>query len=219
MIGYAYRAGSRKWPTNVPADNRYTCFIDLYGTHKQIKAIAEEHLRGHGYVLREDAFTRNGLEVHRIYLVDRQQYVRLASQFFDAFNWCRFCRSFDVSFYQGLTGTIVYCHDCHIHRGYRADNPSGYDPVNPALPSFYQLRLTASEEMHPSTFEYLEPTEAQKATMGEVRLSFARLAADLDRLLPDGADKTFVLRQLRTCGMWANVAITREADGTPRKEP
>jgi hypothetical protein len=35
-------------------------------------------------------------------------------------------------------------------------------------------------------------------------------------LLPDGPDKTFVIRAHRSNAMWANVAITRLPDGTPR---
>lgn len=35
--------------------------------------------------------------------------------------------------------------------------------------------------------------------------------------LPDGPDKTYVLRQLRDCAMWANIAITRYPDGSPRR--
>ena len=42
------------------------------------------------------------------------------------------------------------------------------------------------------------------------------LAAKLDAVIPEGADKTYLLRKLREVAMWANVAITREADGTPR---
>jgi hypothetical protein len=33
--------------------------------------------------------------------------------------------------------------------------------------------------------------------------------------LPPEPDKTYVLRQLRDRAMWANVAITRQPDGTP----
>jgi len=70
--------------------------------------------------------------------------------------------------------------------------------------------------LHVSTFDYLKPTDEQIATMAQVREA-ARVYADiLDKLLPDGADKTFILRNHRSNAMWANVAITRQADGTPR---
>jgi hypothetical protein len=39
----------------------------------------------------------------------------------------------------------------------------------------------------------------------------------LEALLPDGPDKTFVIRAHRSNAMWANVAITRLPDGTPRQ--
>ena len=70
--------------------------------------------------------------------------------------------------------------------------------------------------MHDSTFAYHKPTEAQLDTMEESRTAFAELALTLERVLPPGADKTYVLRKVREASMWANVAITREADGSPR---
>jgi hypothetical protein len=39
----------------------------------------------------------------------------------------------------------------------------------------------------------------------------------LDAELPDGPDKAFVVRNDRSNAMWANVAITRLPDGTPRE--
>lgn len=70
--------------------------------------------------------------------------------------------------------------------------------------------------MHETTFEYLKPTDEQMATMGEARACFARLAFELENLLPEGPDKTYLLRKLRECAMWANIAITRQPDGSPR---
>ena len=71
--------------------------------------------------------------------------------------------------------------------------------------------------LHPSTFEYLKPTDDQLVAMQKARLATANYAAELDTLLPLGPDKTYILRKLREIGTWANIAITREADGTPRK--
>lgn len=73
--------------------------------------------------------------------------------------------------------------------------------------------------LHKSTFEYLKPTDAQVSAMSVVRTAAAEYARVLDEMLPDGPDKTFILRAHRSNAMWANVAITREADGTPRKGP
>lgn len=70
--------------------------------------------------------------------------------------------------------------------------------------------------LHPSTFEYLKPTDKQVQTMSQVRAAAHVYAEALDKLLPDGPDKTFVLRAHRSNAMWANVAITRHPDGTPR---
>lgn len=72
--------------------------------------------------------------------------------------------------------------------------------------------------MHHSTYEYLKPTDGQVAQMARVREA-ARVFNDvLDAELPEGPDKTFVIRAHRGNAMWANVAITRQADGSPRED-
>lgn len=71
--------------------------------------------------------------------------------------------------------------------------------------------------LHPSTYEYLKPTEAQVATMARVRAAAKAYNDVLDIELPEGPDKTFVIRAHRSNAMWANVAITRLPDGTPRE--
>jgi hypothetical protein len=76
--------------------------------------------------------------------------------------------------------------------------------------------MTTLLSLHDSTFGYLIPTEEQKDQMQEAREAAACYALVLDRLLPACSDKTYVLRKLREVAMWANVAITRHADGTPR---
>lgn len=70
--------------------------------------------------------------------------------------------------------------------------------------------------LDPTTFGYLQPAEGQIETMSVLRLAAKAYADALIANLPDGADKTFILRNHRTNAMWANVAVTREADGTPR---
>lgn len=70
--------------------------------------------------------------------------------------------------------------------------------------------------MHPSTFEYLKPTDAQIEQMAKVRAAAAAYCEALEAHLPDGPDKTFVIRNHRSNAMWANVAITRHPDGSPR---
>lgn len=71
--------------------------------------------------------------------------------------------------------------------------------------------------MHASTFDYLKPTDEQIEAMGHVRGAAALYANALDRWLPDGPDKTYAVRKLREVAMWANVAITRQPDGSPRQ--
>ena len=70
--------------------------------------------------------------------------------------------------------------------------------------------------MHPSTFEYLKPTDDQLELMNLVREATKSYCTFLEHALPDGPDKTFIIRNIRSNAMWANVTITREADGTPR---
>jgi hypothetical protein len=73
-----------------------------------------------------------------------------------------------------------------------------------------------SNEMHSSTYEYLKPTDAQLETMSRVRQAAKVFGDVLQKELPEGPDKTFAIRNHRSNAMWANVAITRLPDGTPR---
>lgn len=97
---------------------------------------------------------------------------------------------------------------CRFYQIYRALST----PCRAAFPVKEGLNMA----FHPSTFEYLKPTDEQVAVMAEARTLFAETARRIDQLLPDGPDKTFMLRQLRDCAMWANIAITRNPDGSPR---
>ena len=70
--------------------------------------------------------------------------------------------------------------------------------------------------LHPTTYEYLKPTEHQFAVMSRVRAAAKEYNDILDACLPEGEDKNFVIRAHRSNAMWANVAITRYEDGAPR---
>lgn len=70
--------------------------------------------------------------------------------------------------------------------------------------------------LHHSTFEHLTPTDEQKDDMDSVRRAATEYAQALDDVLPEGPDKTYCLRLLRTLNMWAMDAITRNPDGAPR---
>jgi hypothetical protein len=72
--------------------------------------------------------------------------------------------------------------------------------------------------MHTSTFGYLKPTDKQNERMTRVREAAAVFAAVLEEELPEGPDKTWAIRNHRTTAMWANVAVTRLPDGTPRQD-
>lgn len=69
--------------------------------------------------------------------------------------------------------------------------------------------------MHPSTYEYLKPTADQFEAMAKLREA-ARVYGEVLDCLPAGPDKDHIIRQHRETAMWANVCITRFADGEPR---
>ena len=70
--------------------------------------------------------------------------------------------------------------------------------------------------MHATTYDYAKPTDEQVERMQRVREAAKAFSEVLERELPDGPDKTWVIRNHRTTGMWANVAITRQPDGAQR---
>lgn len=70
--------------------------------------------------------------------------------------------------------------------------------------------------LHKDAFGHSPPTDDQQASMQVCREAAEQYATTLEEILPDGPDKTFVLRKLRTLAMWSNVAITRHADGSAR---
>jgi hypothetical protein len=70
--------------------------------------------------------------------------------------------------------------------------------------------------MHESTFEYLQPSDEMKEKMTRVRAAAKAYNEVLEAELPDGPDKTFIIRAHRANAMWVNVAITRHPDGSPR---
>lgn len=70
--------------------------------------------------------------------------------------------------------------------------------------------------LHDSTFEYLKPTDAQLDDMATCRSAAKAYSAVIEKNVPDGPDKTYILRKLREIAMWVNAAITRSPDGTPR---
>jgi hypothetical protein len=71
--------------------------------------------------------------------------------------------------------------------------------------------------LHPTTFNYLQPTEEQIRTMSILQEAAKTYAAMLDANLPDNPDKTYLMRKLREVAMWANVCVTRHSDGAPRQ--
>jgi hypothetical protein len=70
--------------------------------------------------------------------------------------------------------------------------------------------------MHASTFQYMKPSGDQTEKMSVLRDAAAEYCDILEKELPDGPDKTFIIRAHRTTAMWANIAVTRNPDGSPR---
>jgi hypothetical protein len=70
--------------------------------------------------------------------------------------------------------------------------------------------------MQAAAFEYVEPTEEQHQRMATVRKGAADYAQIILSNVPDGPDRTYMIRKLREVAMWANVAITRNPDGSKR---
>jgi hypothetical protein len=69
--------------------------------------------------------------------------------------------------------------------------------------------------MHPTTFEYLKPADAQLEQMAKVHEAASLYGLALYELLPEGRDTTYVIRMHRQTFV-ANMAVTRLPDGTPR---
>ena len=70
--------------------------------------------------------------------------------------------------------------------------------------------------LHESTFEYLKPSTTELAAMEQLRAAAKAYSETIENFVHDGPDKTYALRKLREVAMWVNVAVTREADGSPR---
>jgi len=70
--------------------------------------------------------------------------------------------------------------------------------------------------LHVSTFAYLKPSDEQRAQMERLRAAAKAYSDAIEADMPNGPDKTYVLRAHRQNAMWVNAGITREADGTPR---
>jgi hypothetical protein len=77
-------------------------------------------------------------------------------------------------------------------------------------------KIGSGQCLHESTFEYLKPSEEQIAHMAVLRAAAKNYSDILEVMLPNGPDKTYIMRQHRANAMWNNVAITRNADGSPR---
>lgn len=72
--------------------------------------------------------------------------------------------------------------------------------------------------MHPTTFSYLSPNDKQIAAMEEMRAAAKAYNDKIEALVPDGPDRTYLIRKFREVAAWVNVALTRQPDGSPREQ-
>lgn len=73
-------------------------------------------------------------------------------------------------------------------------------------------------DLHPDAFNYLKPTDAQLLAMQKIRDGVKEFSELLNRVVPDGPDKTYLMRRLVEVTMWANRAVMHRPDGAPRGE-
>lgn len=72
--------------------------------------------------------------------------------------------------------------------------------------------------LHPDAFCATTPTDDQMDTVNRVCKTLATCTRSLEQELPDGPDKTYVIRMMRTVAMWSTTAILRNPDGSSRME-
>jgi hypothetical protein len=71
--------------------------------------------------------------------------------------------------------------------------------------------------MHRNMFDQITPTAEQQATLADMRVAALNYADAIEEFVPDGPDKTYILRSLRSIAMWVSTAIVRRPDGSPRE--
>jgi hypothetical protein len=67
-------------------------------------------------------------------------------------------------------------------------------------------------------FDNFTPTFEQADRMRQLRDAAKTYMEAILDLVPEGNDKKLAVLKLRECAMWANVAVTRNEDGSPRRE-
>jgi hypothetical protein len=70
--------------------------------------------------------------------------------------------------------------------------------------------------LHPLMFQPVIPTEDQSARLETMRTAFMGLMKIIDDNVPDGPDRTYIVRQIRGASMWCSYSIMRNPDGSPR---
>jgi hypothetical protein len=73
-------------------------------------------------------------------------------------------------------------------------------------------------DLHQDAFNSVKASDAQLLGMQKVRESAREFFMVLERVVPDGPDKTYLVRKLMEVTMWANRAIMHRPDGAPRGE-
>lgn len=75
----------------------------------------------------------------------------------------------------------------------------------------------AVTDMHQKIFEQIpSPTVSQSALMHELGVAAKAYLDKIEAAVPDGPDRTYLVRKLREVQMWVNATIVRHPDGSPR---
>lgn len=69
----------------------------------------------------------------------------------------------------------------------------------------------------PDVFQYLKPTSAQQQDMDIIGQAAKDFVDAVHATVPEGPDRTYVIRKFRECVMWANTSIVKMPDGSPRQ--
>ena len=66
-------------------------------------------------------------------------------------------------------------------------------------------------------FEYTTPTPAQKQDMDIIRQAAQHFVDAVHVIVPEGPDRTYLIRKFRECVMWAMISVVKMPDGSPRQ--
>src|SRR6516164_375608 len=102
-----------------------------------------------------------------------------------------------------------------LQRNVQLKRPSVPNPFMEVI-AVARTQPPAPPAIHPTAFDHISPTEDQIGKMADITEAFKICANTILQSVPAGSDQTYILHQLRDCAMWANAAILRNPDGSPK---